>query len=169
MSANTVPLPFSCTLRSEEETAKLAQRLAPALGAGDVLLLQGPIGAGKTHFARSLIQFLMARDGHVEDVPSPTFTLVQTYDAGALEIWHSDLYRLTHPDEVTELGLEDAFETALCLIEWPDRLGELVPETALTLTFSQGDTDDARQLTLSATDPRWADRLTPLLAEASYD
>ena len=91
------------------------------LRAGDCVLLEGPIGAGKTHFCRALIR---ARLGREEDVPSPTFTLVQTYDAD-VEIWHADLYRLSHPDEALELGLEDAFASAICLVEWPERLGEL--------------------------------------------
>jgi tRNA threonylcarbamoyladenosine biosynthesis protein TsaE len=69
----------------------------------------------------------------MEDVPSPTFTLVQVYDADGDEIWHADLYRLTHPDEVLELGLEDALADAICLIEWPDRLGPYAPKGALHL------------------------------------
>ena len=71
--------------------------------------------------------------GEAEDVPSPTFTLVQVYQDAGVEIWHADLYRLTHPDEVWELGLDQAFETAICLVEWPDRLGNHRPEGALTI------------------------------------
>ncbi|GAB1378002.1 tRNA (adenosine(37)-N6)-threonylcarbamoyltransferase complex ATPase subunit type 1 TsaE [Pararhodobacter aggregans] len=119
------------TLPDPDATEALARRFAPRLGAGDVLLLEGQIGAGKTAFARALIQAL----GMAEDVPSPTFTLVQTYDAG-VEIWHADLYRLSHPDEAVELGLTEAFETALCLVEWPEKLGADRPEQALTLRFS---------------------------------
>ena len=125
------------TFSSPEDTARFAAALAPGLRAGDVLLLEGQIGGGKTHFARALIQARLAADGApVEDVPSPTFTLVQTYDGRGGEIWHADLYRLTSPDEVIELGLEEAFETAICLVEWPDRLGDLAPPDALTLQFS---------------------------------
>jgi tRNA threonylcarbamoyladenosine biosynthesis protein TsaE len=126
------PVSASVFLASEEETNLLGQWFAAHLGAGDVLLLQGPIGAGKSHLARALIR---ARLGRMEDVPSPTFTLVQTYQAD-VEIWHADLYRLSHPDEVLELGLDEAFSTAICLIEWPDRLGSLAPETALRLELS---------------------------------
>jgi tRNA threonylcarbamoyladenosine biosynthesis protein TsaE len=93
-----------------------------------VILLDGSIGAGKSCLARA---FIRARLGATEEVPSPTFTLVQTYEAEGTEIWHADLYRLTHPDEVWELGLDDAFETAICLVEWPDRLGVHVPPDAL--------------------------------------
>lgn len=121
-----VPLP------DPEATDALARRLAPHLRAGDVLLLHGQIGAGKTQFARALIHAL----GVAEDVPSPTFTLVQTYEAADFDIWHADLYRLTHPDEAVELGLTEAFETALCLVEWPEKLGTDAPESSLTLRFS---------------------------------
>jgi len=117
---------------SPEETGDLARRIGAALRPGATLLLDGGVGAGKTHFARALIQSLLLSP---EDVPSPTFTLVQTYDGRSGEIWHADLYRLSSPDEVVELGLEEAFETAICLIEWPDRLGELAPPDALTLRF----------------------------------
>ena len=96
------------------------------------MLLDGPIGSGKTHLARSLIR---ARLGRAEDIPSPTFTLVQSYDAAGTQIWHADLYRLTHPDEVLELGLDEAFGTAICLVEWPDRLGSHLPAHALRLSF----------------------------------
>ena len=124
-------------LADEAATTRLAGALAEVLGAGDTLLLEGPIGAGKTYLARALIQALLARAGApAEDVPSPTFTLVQTYQAGALEIWHADLYRLSHPSEVEELGLAEAFDGALVLVEWPDRLGPLAPPGALTLALS---------------------------------
>jgi tRNA threonylcarbamoyladenosine biosynthesis protein TsaE len=147
------------TLTSPDQTAALAKHLGALLHAGDTLLLEGPIGAGKTHFARSLIQ---SRMDVIEDVPSPTFTLVQTYDLPDAEIWHADLYRLSGPQDVVELGLSDAFETAICLIEWPDRLGELKPAKALTLTLSQGQTDDMRVLSLTWDAPSWDSRLKGL-------
>lgn len=126
---NRITLP----LADEKATAALGERLAHLLQAGDCVLLEGSIGAGKSHLARALIR---ARLGRMEDVPSPTFTLVQTYDADGVEIWHSDLYRLSHPDEVLELGLEDAFATAICLVEWPDRLGPHAPSDALHLRLT---------------------------------
>ena len=111
------------SLADAEATAGLAITLAPQLRAGDVVLVEGPIGAGKSHFCRSLIQHRLAALGRAEDVPSPTYTLVQVYELDGLEIWHADLYRLTSPEDVFELGLEDAFDQAVCLVEWPDRLG----------------------------------------------
>jgi tRNA threonylcarbamoyladenosine biosynthesis protein TsaE len=123
----------SLFLADEASTAALAGRMAPLLRAGDTILLEGDIGAGKTTFARALIRARLGRD---EDVPSPTFTLVQTYEDPETEIWHCDLYRLSSPDEILELGLDAAFEDGICLIEWPDRLGSAIPSGALRLTFS---------------------------------
>ncbi|MBY6113959.1 tRNA (adenosine(37)-N6)-threonylcarbamoyltransferase complex ATPase subunit type 1 TsaE [Mameliella alba] len=144
----------SLTLPSPDATCALAQRIGAALGPGDVLLLSGEIGAGKTHFARCLIQSLLDTP---EDVPSPTFTLVQTYDTTAGELWHADLYRLTGPDESIELGLTEAFDSAICLVEWPDRLEDLTPSDALHLHFTAGADDDSRSLTLDWQTPRWDD------------
>ena len=125
------------TLPTEADTAALAQRIAPLLRAGDAILLAGPIGAGKSAFARALIRSRLGNPS--EDVPSPTFTVVQTYQAEDVEIWHCDLYRLSSTQEVFELGLDEAFVQAICLIEWPDRLGNLAPDGALLLTFAAHD------------------------------
>lgn len=111
-------------LPDDAATNHLARQFAHHAYPGMVLLLEGGIGAGKTHFARA---FIRERLGAEIDVPSPTYTLVQTYEDNAGDIWHADLYRLGHPDEVAELGLVSAFETAICLIEWPDRLGNQIP------------------------------------------
>jgi tRNA threonylcarbamoyladenosine biosynthesis protein TsaE len=109
----------SLFLPDDAATARLGAAFAQLLRAGDTILLSGGIGAGKTHFS---------------------FTLVQTYDAGDVEIWHADLYRLSHPDEALELGLDAAFDAAICLVEWPDRLGNLAPPNALHLTLTlEGD------------------------------
>lgn len=124
---------LTLALPTEVATTQLAARLAPLLQPGDTVLLEGPIGAGKTHLARALIR---SRLGPTEEVPSPTYTLVQVYGPPGAEIWHADLYRLSHPDEVWELGLDDAFRTAICLVEWPDRLGRHEPGTALRLRLS---------------------------------
>lgn len=141
-------------LPDPEATQHLAEALAPRLRAGDVVLLHGPIGAGKTHFARALIQALLPVP---EDVPSPTFTLVQTYEVEAFEIWHADLYRLRGPADVIELGMIEAFETALCLVEWPEKLGRERPEKALTLRFI--DHGVGRLVQFQSNDPQWKARL----------
>lgn len=140
-------------LPSTAATQALAGRVAPRLGRGDCLLLEGPIGAGKTTFARRLIQALI---GEAEDVPSPTFTLVQTYIAPDHEIWHCDLYRVQSADELVELGLEDALNHALTLIEWPDRMSDLAPLGAQRLFFEPTDDGDARMLRISG-DDRWGE------------
>ncbi|MCB1336384.1 MAG: tRNA (adenosine(37)-N6)-threonylcarbamoyltransferase complex ATPase subunit type 1 TsaE [Maritimibacter sp.] len=161
---------FDHVFASPEATAGFAAALAPRLRPGDVILLEGQIGGGKTHFARALVQARLAADGaRVEDVPSPTFTLVQTYDTGTVEIWHADLYRLSHPDEVAELGLVDAFDDAICLVEWPDRLGDLAPAGALVLSFTLADAPDSRRIEARSDDPAWAGRLAQAAGEARHD
>lgn len=145
-----------------DATAGLARRLAGMVRAGDVLLLAGPVGAGKTHFARSLIQARLAQAGLREDVPSPTFTLVQTYDDGRVPMVHADLYRLSSVDEVFEIGLADAFDTAVTVIEWPDRMGSDRPQNALSITFDPGAGDDDRRITLSGEMARWGAILSDL-------
>lgn len=155
--------PLCIALPSAEATAALGAWLAPRLAAGDVVLLAGPIGAGKTHLARSLIQTRLMAVGRIEDVPSPTFTLVQVYEASAVEIWHADLYRLTHPDEVLELGLEAAFDSAICLIEWPDRLGRATPPEALRIELAATEDGESRVAAVSGPD-RWAPLLQALAA-----
>ncbi|MFD3188922.1 tRNA (adenosine(37)-N6)-threonylcarbamoyltransferase complex ATPase subunit type 1 TsaE [Sedimentitalea sp. HM32M-2] len=152
-----IPARRILTSRSPEETAGFAAALGARLAPGDCLLLQGPIGAGKTHFARHLIQSLLAEP---EDVPSPTYTLVQTYDTRCGALWHADLYRLNTPDEIEELGLTEAFETAICLVEWPEKLGPLAPDAALQLTFeTDPHSDDTRRIHLQWQDRKWDGKL----------
>ncbi len=141
---------------SPDCTAQAAKALGPRLATGDILLLSGSVGAGKTHFARHLIQSILIVP---EDVPSPTFTLVQTYDTKNGPLWHADLYRVGSVHEIEELGLTDAFEQAICLIEWPDRLGPLKPNSALSLSFEDGEAEESRRLTATWADPIWSDRL----------
>jgi tRNA threonylcarbamoyladenosine biosynthesis protein TsaE len=149
----------SFSLTSPEDTARVAEMLGRDLVPGDTLLLNGPVGAGKTHFARCLIQSLLSTP---EDVPSPTFTLVQTYETVRGPLWHADLYRIGSVFEIEELGLAEAFDDAICLVEWPDRLGELEPAGALTLWFTAGAAENTRHLNATWTDDRWAERLAVL-------
>jgi tRNA threonylcarbamoyladenosine biosynthesis protein TsaE len=119
-------------------TADLAGALAARARAGDVIALHGPLGAGKTAFARAFITARAALAGQADalgDVPSPTFTLVQTYDMTDPAIWHFDLYRLDKPDDALELGIDEAFNDAISLIEWPERLGSYLPRRALHLSL----------------------------------
>lgn len=116
-------------------TTAMAQALAPVLARGDAVFLEGPLGAGKTHFARAVIQARLAELGLYEDVPSPTFTLVQTYPTDP-PIWHADLYRLSDVEEVYELGLDEGLAEGVALIEWPDRLGHAAPQRRLELAFA---------------------------------
>ncbi|MEQ1887909.1 MAG: tRNA (adenosine(37)-N6)-threonylcarbamoyltransferase complex ATPase subunit type 1 TsaE [Alphaproteobacteria bacterium] len=143
-------------------TAALAARLGPLLRAGDVVALFGGLGAGKTAFARALIQALQAPLGNVEEVPSPTFSLVQQYQIGPLEVWHFDLYRITAPEETYELGLEEALAAGVCLIEWPERLGPLLPaqrlEIYLEIPADAGIEDTRRRARLTG-HGGWAQRI----------
>mgnify|MGYP001948159297 CR=1 FL=1 len=146
-------------LPAEAATAALARLLAPALQKGDVIALQGDLGAGKTSFARALINSL---EGGPEEVPSPTFTLVQTYQRGALEIWHFDLYRLEDQEEAWELGLEEALAEGESLIEWPDRLGSALPAERLDLTLHHSGEGRKAELVGRGS---WAGRLAALQEE----
>ncbi len=149
----------SLTLHGEAATQALAARLAAALRPGDTVLLDGPVGAGKSAFARAAIQALQAQAGQApEPVPSPSFTLVQEYRAGDTAIWHADLYRLTDPDELTELGLDEAYETAIVLVEWPALLGSATPARHMRLTLTPDAADaDLRHAAFDFAGPGWED------------
>lgn len=122
---------FKIQSRSEEDTVELARDLAEKLVAGDILLFYGDLGMGKSVLARALIKHL-CKSPEME-VPSPTFTLVQSYDSPLGEILHFDLYRLCDVSEVYEIGWEEAMEAGegVVLVEWPERLGALMPESAI--------------------------------------
>jgi tRNA threonylcarbamoyladenosine biosynthesis protein TsaE len=122
-------------LPDEAATAHLARRLAPVLKPGDIVALRGDLGAGKTSFARALIRALSGADGAEREVPSPTFTLVQTYDTPAGRIHHFDLYRILSPDELTEIGWDEALADGIVLVEWPERAGTLLPPRRLDITL----------------------------------
>lgn len=121
------------TLPDPAATDACARALGPHLRPGDVIALSGDLGAGKTAFARAVIQGFLGPDAAV---PSPTFTLVQTYETDSGPLWHCDLYRLEDPDEIWELGLTEAFQSAITLIEWPERMGSHLPQKALRLAFA---------------------------------
>lgn len=140
------------TLPDAAATGRLAARLAARARRGDAILLEGPLGAGKSTFARA---FLRAAAGNPAlEVPSPTFTLVQGYDLPAGPAFHFDLWRLDGPADLAELGWDEARE-GIVLVEWPDRLGALRPDDALTIALAPGAAEDERVATLTG----WPDRL----------
>jgi tRNA threonylcarbamoyl adenosine modification protein YjeE len=125
-------------LKDDEATAGLGARLARTLGPGDTVLLIGGLGAGKTSLARAVIRTL-AGDADM-DVPSPTYALVQPYiSASGTQILHADLYRISDPREVDELGLFDRSD-AIVLIEWPEKAHELLPGSVTSVTLSVPET-----------------------------
>ena len=113
-------------LPDEAATARLGAAIAAALKPGEAVCLSGPLGAGKSTLARALVRALTTSD---EEVPSPTFTLVQFYEGPRLAVAHFDLYRLSAPDEAYEIGLDEALDAGAAVIEWPQRLeGNLPPD-----------------------------------------
>jgi tRNA threonylcarbamoyladenosine biosynthesis protein TsaE len=152
-----------------DATAVLAAAVSSQLRLGDMVGLTGPLGAGKTAFARHLIaaRCKAARQAPPKEVPSPTFTLVQTYDIGDEILSHFDLYRLDRPEDSQELGFDDALSDGPVLVEWPDRLGPFIPADRLDMTFVfDGREDDARSVGLSA-HGSWMARLDTVLAQLS--
>ena len=133
------------TLSDLAATEALAERIAPLLRPSDIVALGGDLGAGKTAFSRALIRTI---GGSNIEVPSPTFTLVQTYELPAFELWHFDLYRLDAPQDAMELDIEEAFASCVSLIEWPERLGPYLPANRLDLRFAFGDLPSTRFATL---------------------
>lgn len=160
-----MPAPLMITLRLADETATLAlgHRLAPLLETGDFVALTGDLGAGKTALARAIIQARYGAGGEDEDVPSPTFTLIQTYETPDLLITHADLYRLDEPEDLRELGLGEALDEGAVLMEWPDRMGAL-PADRLDIVLSlEGDpASGTRGVRLTAHGSSWVARLNAL-------
>ena len=124
--------------------------------------LCGPLGSGKTAFARAFIRARLGRPA--EEVPSPTFTLVQLYEHAAGAIWHFDLYRLSAAEDAYELGIEDAFAGAISLIEWPEKLGDLLPGDWLEVHLAPGEDEEARLITIAPHGPRGEALLAAALA-----
>jgi tRNA threonylcarbamoyladenosine biosynthesis protein TsaE len=152
-----MPEPLILSLPDLSATEALGRRLASVAKAGDCILLEGPLGAGKTALARAFLRAAAADEAM--EVPSPSFTLVQIYDTKIGQVFHYDLWRLDGPDSVTELDWEDALD-AIVLVEWPERLGALRPADALTITLRLIE-GEGREATLSG----WGDRLQFLAAD----
>ncbi|EME70378.1 ATPase or kinase [Paramagnetospirillum caucaseum] len=154
-------LVVSFDLPAETDTIRLGRRLAALVRPGDVIALAGTLGTGKSTLARALIRALTDAE---EEVPSPTFTLVQQYESAAGLVWHFDLYRLEKPDDALELDIEEAFADGISLIEWPDRLGPHLPRRRLEVLLHQGEAGLGRHATLTAYGP-WAERIGELAHE----
>ena len=142
---------------SADQIIFMAEMFAKLLKLSDTLLLSGDVGSGKTFFARGVIQEMMRNQSIlVEEIPSPTFTIVQTYDLLCPPVWHLDCYRLSNANEIIELGLEDAFETGICLIEWPNKMGAFKPQRNISITFDQIETDyDNRAISIELNGTGW--------------
>ncbi len=129
---------------TQQETINLARSITKHLKAGDCLAFFGDLGTGKSVFSRAIIQQKLGEDIHV---PSPTFTLVQTYDQSNPEVWHLDLYRLDSPEDALELGIFDALQDCILLIEWAERLEDTLPPQAIHVEIKHGKQEDARIFT----------------------
>ncbi|MCX2724377.1 tRNA (adenosine(37)-N6)-threonylcarbamoyltransferase complex ATPase subunit type 1 TsaE [Roseibium salinum] len=154
-----LPSPFlTLDIPDEAGTRRLANELAVVLRAGDTVCLSGDLGAGKSTFARALLR-TFAGDPELE-VPSPTFTLVQTYAFSRFDLSHFDLYRLEEPEELEELGLDDLLETGAALIEWPEKAQDLLPETALWIQITQRSEETGERIFSFHSDaPGWQGRV----------
>ena len=126
---------------TEAETLALAKKFAKTLKGNEVIALWGTLGMGKTVFARGVIQALT---GHELEVPSPTFTLLQTYETSIGEVFHFDFYRLKNPQEAYEIGIEEAFANGISLIEWPEKIEGLLPKQTIHIYFET--TPEGRQI-----------------------
>lgn len=158
LPAASGPALFVRETRTPQETAALGARLAGLARAGDVICLQGDLGCGKTVLARG---FIRALAGGAIEVPSPTFNILLTYPAEPASIWHFDLYRVGDPEELWELGLDEAFAEGISLVEWPDRLAGLVLPPVLWLTLAavaDGSQAELRRIAASG-DGDWPQRL----------
>ena len=133
-------------LADEAATVRLGEAVARVLEAGDMVCLSGPLGAGKSTLARALIRALTTPD---EEVPSPTFTLVQFYEGPRLKVAHFDLYRLTDPDEAYEIGLDEALDEGAALIEWPERLEGRLQGDRLDIEIGLVDDGNGRRVRLT--------------------
>lgn len=145
------------TLDGMPATERLARVLARELRKGDFIALAGALGAGKTTLARLIVQTLSPG----EDVPSPTFTLVQSYEVAGLRLAHADLYRIKSAREVGELGFDEALDTGVLLVEWPDRMGALMPDDRLDIILEVDDGTDERRVKIIGRGT-WAPRLRAL-------
>ena len=143
---------------AEADTIRLGQKLARIAQKGDTFALFGTLGMGKSVLARAFIQELTG----AKEVPSPTFTLLQSYETPDFEIYHFDLYRLKSPEEIFEIGVEEALYDGVCLIEWPEQMGGYLPRDIFRVEFQPRGT--GRQITIRVASPQKQQRLKQLRA-----
>ncbi|NDF11221.1 MAG: tRNA (adenosine(37)-N6)-threonylcarbamoyltransferase complex ATPase subunit type 1 TsaE [Proteobacteria bacterium] len=136
----------------------IARNIAKTVRRQDVVALSGDLGAGKTTFSRAFIRTFLPTEG---EITSPTFNLVQLYSTPDFDIWHFDLYRLKYAEELTELGLEDALESGVSLIEWPEIAKQVLPNERLEIFIENGKNNDERRLRLHYSN-HWKDRIHAL-------
>jgi len=152
-------------LTDEAATTRLAARLAAAAEPGDVLALSGDLGSGKTVFARA---FINARSTEPQEIPSPTFTLVQEYIFPPdIAVYHFDLFRIENAEETIELGMDEAFQDGISLIEWPERMAGRLPDDRLEIVLTQGDDAGSRQADLIG-HGSWEPRLEKILFQGEH-
>ena len=137
--------------QSFKNISSIAKRLSEILEIGDILFLKGSIGAGKSFFARCIIREYLNISKVYEDIPSPSFSLVQTYDNIKPKVCHVDLYRISFSNELEEIGLKNIYENFLTIVEWPERLGEKLPDTFIQIEFKDcNKNNDERNLKISS-------------------
>jgi tRNA threonylcarbamoyladenosine biosynthesis protein TsaE len=154
---------ITLSAQSEAQTTGIAAALGAQLGAGDVVMLDGALAAGKTFFIRALVGAL----GSDEDVTSPTYTIANIYETPVAPVLHVDAYRLENAKEFYHLGLDDYFDTGICLVEWGQRIDGFF-DAPLQVDIGFGATDETRLFTFSASDARWRPVLKTL-ASMIYD
>lgn len=156
-------------LATPADTDVVAAALASTLRPGDVVFLCGEMGAGKSAFARAAIQSLLAREGRREEAPSPTYTLIQTYELVGGPLVHADLYRLGGSDEAAELGLFDPTAAAISLIEWPERLGADCPPRRLRVRLSIPEEGVGRRIAVTGEGGDWSAAVAAIAAAFPQD
>ncbi len=158
MNTDSTVFLLSLPLADLAATEALGARIAAGLQVGDTVALKGDLGAGKTTLARAILRAL----GVTEQVPSPTFTLVQSYDTPKIPVRHYDLYRIREPREIDELGLEESLDDGAALIEWPENAGDRLPRDALTISLT-ADGEQMRRADITGP-ARWAS----ILSESTF-
>lgn len=156
----TLPASFSIAIPDPAAMDALGSLLAGALGPGDLVAVSGPLGAGKSQLCRAVVRALLGDAG--AEVPSPSYTLVNVYPASRCDVWHADLYRLSEAEELAELGLEDAADNAIVLVEWPERWAG-IPPRRLDVAIAPRP-DDSRLVEVTPRGHGW-ERLASLLKE----